>query len=239
MPRPCSIKSASTEGSAGPVRFLDQDLDALGRLFAKHSPWVARVDRVERASGGRIVVRLSYRTPTARIDLGSKRFVAIADDGVVLPGEDIRPEDAERLLAIQDYRDTMSLRPGLFLGAETSGKVPRDVAALVALARQIHERQDGATPGVVLLNLAQMPKLWASTKRNHAVFWGRLPDEPEQAEPTVAEKLARLGRWEEANPDETFSEKEYLQFTKDGIERMPRKPRPAREDPGGSRPYGG
>ena len=218
-------------GITRPIRFLDQDLADLGLLFAKHSPWVARVDRVERPAVGRVVVRLTYRRPTARIELGPKRFVALSDDGVVLPGEDILPKYADRLLLIRGYRGTMSLRPGLFLGAETSGQVLPEEAALVSMARQIHDHQTEVAPRVVLLSVEQAPIVWVWTRQGHGVLWGRLVDDPEEAGPTVAERLERLARWEDANPAATFSAKEYLQFTKDGIERRGKKPPAPREDP--------
>lgn len=207
----------------GPIRLLDQDLRELGLSFAKHSPWIAKVERVERLYPRRVVVRVVYREPVARVDLDATRFLVVGDDGVVIPDEEVRPSVAANLLRLKDIAVPPEDLPGHYLGADRDGNVPPEITSAVRLARFLHEA-DGVTgsPRIVSVNLKRGPgHLLAKTRRNLWVHWRNAPGEEAEDEPKAAQKLERLIRWEEEHQDTPLKPGDFLDFTADSIRLKP------------------
>lgn len=215
----------------GPIRLLDQDLRELGLAFAKHSPWIARVDRVERVYPGRIVVRVVYREPVARIDFSADRFVAVADDGVVIPGEDLQTSVAATLPRLKGFAAPPQSLPGHYLGADRDGNVPPEITSAVALARFLHDTDKdaghGQSPRFASVNLSQGPgQLLVKSQRGMWVRWWNAPGEEQEDEPKAADKLERFIRWEALHRNEPFQEEQCLIFSGDSAElRSPGKPK--------------
>lgn len=213
----------------GPIRLLDQDLRELGLAFAKHSPWIAKVERVDRAYPRRIVVRVVYREPVARFDFAGDRFLAVANDGVVLPSEEIKASIAANLPRLKGFASPPQDLPGHYLGADRDGNVPPEITAAVALARYLHLADHGSehSPGFSSVNLEQgASQLLVKTSRGMWVRWWNAPGEEQGDEPKAAEKLERFKRWEEKHPNEPFTEEDCLIFTGDSAElRHPKKPK--------------
>ena len=212
----------------GPIRLLDQDLRELGLAFAKYSPWIARVERVERVYPGRIVVRVVYREPVARIDYTADRFVAIGDDGVVIPGEDVQTSIAATLPRLT-FASTPQSLPGHYLGADRDGNVPPQITSAVALARFLY-REDAGTgqpPRFTSVDLRPGPgQLLVRTHRSMWVRWANAPGEELEDEPRAAEKLRRFIQWEAAHPNESVTNDDCLIFSRDSVElRGPSKPK--------------
>jgi hypothetical protein len=199
-----------------PIPLLDQDLEELGLAFAKYSPWVAKVVRVERTHPDRITVRLVYRKPVARINLTIRDFLAIADDGVVLPGEDLRASDADRLVRIDGIRPPLEARPGHFLGANDAGKVPPEIVFAIRLARFLHDQEPDLPPRIAAINVTNgLERIVLKTRRGVWVHWGNAPGDEKEGEPKAAEKYEQLKRWEESHGNPA-SRTDYLVFTRDG-----------------------
>lgn len=213
----------------GPIRLLDQDLRELGLAFAKHSPWIAGVDRVQRVYPGRIVVRVVYREPVARIDYSADRFIAIADDGVVIPGEDLLTSIAATLPRLKGFASPPQGLPGHYLGADRDGNVPPEITSAVALARFLHlaEGGNGPSPQFASVNVSKgADKLLLRTGRGLWVFWQNAPGREEGDEPKAAEKLKRFAQWQAENRNEPFTDEQCLYFSGDSAElKPPSKPK--------------
>lgn len=199
------------------IRLLDQDLEELGLAFAKYSPWVAKVEKVERSFPDRIALHLVYRKPVARVGQAPGTSIVIAGDGVVLPEEDLWPEEAAKLVRIDGFKALLEARPGLFFGSDEGGKVPGEVAAAIRLARFLQETRARSEPRIVTINLSNGPgKIMLKTRRNLWVYWGNGPGDEGDREATAREKLDLLSRWEDARPDRPAPVKDYLEYTRDG-----------------------
>ena len=201
------------------VRVLDQDLGDLGRLFAKYSPWVASVEGVRREYPNRLTVRLTFRVPVARLDVGDgSKFVGLTADGVVLPGEEIMPEVAKGLLLIARQQSAWDARPGRFLSPDERGQVAPEIASALRLARFLKTR-DGASSRIASIHVDHGPgKLIAKTRRGTWVAWRNGPGEEADGEPSAEVKLERLARWEDANPAVVPGKSDLLRFTRENVE---------------------
>ncbi|MDB5350286.1 MAG: hypothetical protein JWN86_1533 [Planctomycetota bacterium] len=175
-----------------PMRLLDADLEQLKLAFAKH-PWVSRVTRVQREFPDRITVSLVYRKPLARLDLGQKTFFAVAEDGAVLAGEDIVPALSGKLIRIEGYKGRLESRPGMFLGADETGKVDPEISAAVNLARWLAVNNRSEEPRITAISLVKGPGvILLTTHRGVLVYWGNGPGEEAADEPKAREKFDRL-----------------------------------------------
>ena len=153
----------------------------------------------------------------ARLPLGEKSFVAVSEEGVILPGEEVSPAFAANLIAIRGYPGEIAV-PGQFLGGETSGKPSPRVVGAISLARLLRDR-DLPRPGrITVINMEQSPTLWTMTRRQALVKWGHAPGDEAEDEPSAVEKLDRLARWEDAQTDGPPPANQGLRFTRDGIE---------------------
>ena len=93
------------------------------------------------------------------LDGTPKRFVAVADDGVVIPGEDVRASVAARLPRLWGFASAPQDLPGRYLGADRDGNVPPEIASAVRLAQFLGAREGstGGPPRFVSVNLTNGP----------------------------------------------------------------------------------
>ena len=199
----------------GLIRLLDQDLRELGLSFAKHSPWVAKVDRVARAYPNRILIQVTYREPVARVDLSPDRFVAVADDGVVIAGEDLIPSIAASLPRLKGFTSPPQDLPGHYLGADRDGRVPAEISAAVALAKFLRASAgaDGQPARFASVNVSKgADRLLLRTQGGLWVLWHNAPGREDPDEPAASEKLDRFLQWEAIHHNEPFTDEDCLVF---------------------------
>lgn len=194
------------------LRLLDLDLDDFGLAFAKHSPWVERVERVERLYPRRLIVHLRYRRPVARVEgLAMGSFQAVAQDGVLLPHDDLSEGFGSQLVWLVGIPGAREVLPGHFLGLDASGQPRPDVTAALALARFFRGRaEEGRIWGIAVAG--DRRSLTVFTQRKFRVAWGRALGTESVEELGPAEKLQILISYEDANPDMKPEEKSWLVF---------------------------
>lgn len=177
---------------------LEDNLVAdLAAAFKKHT-WIASVDRVEKTRQGRVKVDVTYRSPVAMVET-PQGLVPIDADGVVLPPEDVRPSDRERLPRLKGIHTIATGMTGrkwpdplVISGAKLcAALLPKGnfdtiwkkygLLAVVAPDRSRDNPEDGLQPPVFEL----------LTQRQRRVIWGHPPD-VDSHEPSTAKKLERL-----------------------------------------------
>jgi hypothetical protein len=213
---------------------LGLDLEALGKAFARESPWVRSVDRIERGGDNRLTVALSYREPVALVRLGARprqTTLVLDGDGVVLPSDDLDLASAGPLIALEDL-----VRPGPagtapMVAAETRpGRALRlapppgdgpDPAVLEAasLAAELKRRgaADGPPKAPVKVTAVKGHALgwFLVTAEPALILWGPAPGREPAGEPDADRKWALLTDWLEQNQLRSLSYPSYLAFGRD------------------------
>lgn len=203
---------------------LDVDLAKLRDDF-RHYAWVKKVKGVEKLVSNRIVVRLDYREPVARWEKDPK--VVIDGDGVILPGEDINTEAAERLmwLASVDHPPFDS-RPGepWKKGNAAEGLTWPDerVMAAARLAGFLKARRvDEILPALRVVAIHPTPdsRLFVQFTDDVMAFWDEPPGDERPGRPTASEKWTLLrDRARRQGSLGIRYPKGSLAFSKDGID---------------------
>ena len=177
---------------------LEDNLVAdLAAAFRKHT-WIASVDRVEKTRQGRVKVEVTYRSPVAMVET-PQGLVPVDADGVVLPPEDVRPSDRERLPRLKGIRSIATGMTGrkwpdplVISGAKLcAALLPKGnfdtiwkrygLLAVVAPDRSQLSPEEMLSPPVFEL----------LTQRQRTIIWGHPPD-IDSHEPSTAKKLERL-----------------------------------------------
>ncbi len=209
-------------GISDPISILEQDLEDLRLAFVKYSPWIAKVDRIERVHPRRLIVHAEYREPVARIDLdrSGKRFLAIASDGVVISDDEIRPAFAAKLVRLDGFATIPEGLPGRYLGVDKKGKIPSEITSAIHLAAFLYEkdRAKASSPRIGSINVRYgNHRLLVMTKRKFWFRWNHAPGEETDDELKSAEKWERLIGWEDVNREEKPIQDQTLNFTKDSV----------------------
>jgi hypothetical protein len=169
----------------------------LAAEFRKHT-WIASVDRVEKTRQGRVKVIVTYRSPVAMVET-SQGLVPVDASGVILPPEDVRPSDRERLPRLKGIRTIATgmvgrkwpdplVTSGAKLCAALLPKGNLDtIWKRYGLYAVVAPDMSAASPEEAL----QPPVFELLTVRHRRVIWGHPPD-VDSHEPSTAKKLERL-----------------------------------------------
>jgi hypothetical protein len=215
-------------GSPEHLPVLDLDLGEIEKAFKLHSPWVERVERVERAYPNRLTVRLRYREPVGEARWENHLPVLVDREAVILPLDDLDRKAAGPLILITPVEPPLDARPGRFWGiGESSGELARPepkVAAAARLAAFFKERQNlpGAVPPewrIVGIHVDFKPGLVAEAANKTLIFWGEPPGRERPGDATPEQKWVLLREWfgNPANP--TVEHPDFLEFTRHRVKR--------------------
>jgi hypothetical protein len=229
------------------VPLLGLDLERLAQAFARESPWVHSVEKVERGGAARLTVTLSYREPVALVRLGAgprTTTLVLDPDGVVLPSDDLDLDSAGPLIALEGLGKTepapgttpavaAETRPGraLRLGP-TPGDGPdpavRDASRLAADLKR-RGAADGPPKAPLKVTAINGHALgwFLVTADPSLVLWGPAPGQEPAGEPDADRKWSLLVDWLEQNQLRSISWPSYLAFGRDrAVVRDPSRPRP-------------
>lgn len=181
-----------------PIRLLDADLDALGKSFVLHSPWIARVVRIDRSQLKRLIVEVVYRIPLARVEIGGQPRQVLGNDGAVLPSEEMSAKDRAELPVIVGLDNVPETSPGLYFGDDGNGKIQPKVAAAVAMAEFFRINAPSSVALRKIIVSLGSNDLSITTRDGLAVYWRHAPGQEVEGEPTAADKLDLVKRWQAA-----------------------------------------
>jgi hypothetical protein len=209
---------------------LDLDLSGIERAFKLHSPWVERVERVERAYPNLLVVRLRYREPVAEAQWPGNRppRIVVDREGVILPVDDLDWLAAGPLIWIMKVKPPADPLPGRFWGVgEASGELAQPdpkVAAAAQLAAffKARQRQGHAIPPdwrIVAIDTDQAPALWTLTANETLIFWGDPPGCEPPGELTADQKWTLFREWVQNPASAPVKYPDFLEFAKRRVRR--------------------
>ncbi len=192
------------------------------RTDFKHSPWVARADRVAKLTPNRLRVQLVYREPVARIRSTGAYVDAM---NVVLPAHEIDVKEVGTLFWIID-EDNLSrikegsdkgLVPRLVPGQEHPGVNLRNAALLAGFLKrqmmQLDLKDNPARPVSI-----HSEHLYVETADRSLLFWGDPPGSEKPGAPTAPEKWAIFGRWAVSPNWKAVKRPKRLLFSKTDLE---------------------
>ena len=224
------------------MSLLDLDLKALGRDFARESPWVMSVDRIEPAYPSRLTMRMRYRRPVGRLPIGAGA-VALDRDGVVLPDEEIDFEAAGPLIELRvpglttagsDFRTGRPFRVALPGSSDEDSEPAQAPARLAGFFQDLGAIAPAAKGKLAVRGIHSVKGgklLYVETVETAMILWGAAPGNEEPGEPSAVTKLELVKSWAERH---SFSEAAYdpanpkrLEIRKDRVELVPvRRARP-------------
>lgn len=181
-----------TAGRDGPL-YLWQDrlCQQLADAFAQH-PWVARVERIARSYPARIEVQLQWRRPVCTV-LWQQQLFPVDGEGTLLPGADFSAAEAARYPRLLG----VSTPPPSVSGARwQDGRVIEGAQIAAALGPVWEKFRLSSIRAVPLTEgsaAETLYELW--THGGSRIIWGLGPTVQRPAEPTVADKIARLQRY--------------------------------------------
>jgi hypothetical protein len=212
-------------GLADDIPVLAEDLAQLRKAFARESPWVKRVLRIERLYPNRLIVRLEYRKPVAFVRLRDETRLYLDHDGVVLPAGEIDP-DATGLLIGLRLKDLIvsGARSGQTASvSETDNGPPlKDpIPAACAFATFLLSKTAGTTADEIPFRVEKVhviPKAISLEVRPAAmILWAPTAPKDLEGGPSDEQKWAWLRDWAHSHQLEDVSKDEYLDFTRTGI----------------------
>lgn len=207
------------------IPVLSLDLTELERAFKLHSPWVARVERIERAYPNHLRVRLRYREPVGetlwlhRTDL---KPIVVDGDGVILPLDDLERSAAGQLIGIVAERPPADPQPGRFWDTiEPQGGLTQPdtkIAAAARLAAFFKDRQTQAATRSPLLSIVQINPgyargLVAVAADKTEIVWGDPPGSEPPGELSADSKWTLLRHWFETPGQRPVAYPDYLEFS--------------------------
>jgi hypothetical protein len=130
------VREAAGYGQS--IEVLSEDLSHLRDAFAGHSPWVQRVARIERLYPNRLIARLAYREPVAKLGTEKSRSLYLDREGIVLPASDIDEAAARPLipLKLEGPMSVVDIRAGRAITVVQSPGAQPVTAPMRAAARQ-------------------------------------------------------------------------------------------------------
>lgn len=187
------VADAFARGGLTEMSLLDERLtEDVAHAFAL-CPWVREVVSVRKLPAGKVQVDVEYREPSAMVEVtladGTGGLIFVDGEGIILPTEDFRPEDASKYLRITAGPARVpTAQPGTRWGDD----VIERSAALAAVLRPkrdpwsfyrlIAPPQPGAPATIVSRNGAQ-------------ILWGALPGAGSGGEAPFDVKIERIATW--------------------------------------------
>jgi hypothetical protein len=227
------LERVRDSAGCGPnVEVLSEDLSKLRDAFAGHSPWVQRVRRIERRYPNRLIVRVDYREPVARLGTERSRSLYLDAEGIVLPAAEIDDSAAGALIALSlvslpvvDIRagQAMTVSPGT--GAAATNAPIKSAARLAAFLRnQISGRGKNPPPFKIdaIYVDARSISLAVVARPVAMILWETSGRRSNMAPLGDDEKWARLLAWADAHDISKITGDEWLEIGKAGVLVRPR-----------------
>ena len=182
------------------LSLLDTQATAkIASAFSTH-PWVKQVNSVRKLPGGVIDVRMEYRRPVAMFPVEKSRhpeyngpgFFPLDGEGVLLPRQDFRGEEAQR-----DYIHIIVLDPNLYptgqLGGRFGNSQVEAAASLAAIIAPYRDKTGTKTIGIYGdPRQSLVPQLEIELYSGKKKFWGSPPGMELPGEPKAISKLQML-----------------------------------------------
>jgi hypothetical protein len=181
------ISSASLDTS---LSLLDDEITVqLAHAFALH-PWVAKVVRVGKGTGG-VDVELEYRRPVAMVEVPGGVF-PIDRQAILLPNDDFTAADVKNYPRISDVSSEPTAPVGtIWRDARLAG-----AASLAALLADHWQSLKLQRISVILPSsiggINRQPGYTVYTQEGTLIRWGRAPSEKPAAEMSSEDKLTTL-----------------------------------------------
>lgn len=203
-----------------PQRLEERLATALG-----FHPWVARVGTIQRFPPNRVVVEVEYRRPIAAVQ-SRGALTPIDAELVVLPPQDLDPQDLRRLPRVQlggAMHDVASLRSGQTWSSPAIQGAVALVSKLGPLWGSLHllDVTPSASPEVRGDQRYYVYEL--RTKGGTHIHWGAAPELGPVDESSFDEKLSRLNTFIAQNgPLESVTTSPKRIDIRDGVRIEPR-----------------
>jgi hypothetical protein len=195
----------------GALSITDDDLaERIHNAFVRHS-WVAKVERVTKQYGT-VKVELVYRKPVLMVELPRGGFLPVDVEAVLLPTADFTPTEATRYPRLSGVdREPTGLAGSRWADARVIGAA--EIAAVLIdkwePMRLDHIEPSAADPAAAPQGNAARPsppdafagrsaEPFFTLVVKHSgtrILWGYAPGANALAEPSAAEKVARLQRY--------------------------------------------
>jgi hypothetical protein len=202
---------------------LDLKLDALLTDF-RRNPWIARADRATSTNPKRVTVYLEYREPVAVVLTEGRKSYPIDRGGIVLPGESLDPDHSGNLTKILASVPLGEPRSGIEWPGEAEVRSRMILAARLAgffreRAAEEASISPDARPVKIFANDPESTGLLVQLADHTYVLWTRFHSKHPGDGPTDAEKWDRLKAWSVERKPAVHALEEYLEFTRDGIDK--------------------
>lgn len=206
VPRDFVQRVLQENGLSAPLSLLDRDLTERIALAFQQYPWVAGVDRVLKGYPAEVSVELRYRYVVAMVRKGEELF-PIDERGILLPSQDILPEEAGNYPIITQIRSVPPLKAGERWNdplVEEAGRIAKELASRwKEFGLKTIEAPD-------LREGAEDPSFAIRTNGGSLILWGREVKDGTTVELTASQKIGRL--------DEIFSR--YPELDRQRAQRM-------------------
>ena len=194
------------------LSMLGTDKAALASAFSLQSPWVEEVREIESRYPNRMIARLRYRRPVARLtepDVEARRVVVVDRLGYRLPIADLDPEFVKRLPLIGGVAGQSETRDGRRIAFPDPIDVSKALAGAALagfFADRAAEENESPPPSITLIDVSQGPeKLYALVEvdgdgrpnrdRDLILNWGAAIGMEPTVEPSSAEKWRQFLDW--------------------------------------------
>lgn len=175
-----------------PVYLWEENLcQRLADAFAQH-PWVLKVDRVSKSYPARVEVQVQWRRPVCMV-FWQEKLLPVDSEGTVLPWGEFSPVEAARYPRLMGIPTPPPTIPGARWRDTRVVEGAQIAAALGPLWNSFHLASLRAVPLAEGLSSETLYELW--THGGSRIIWGLGPSSLRPAEPTPADKIARLQQY--------------------------------------------
>jgi len=181
-----------TAARDGPLYLWQENLcQQLAEAFAQH-PWVAKVERVRKSYPARIEVQLQWRRPVCMV-FWQNRLLPVDGEGTLLPSADFSPVEMAKYPQLVGIYTLPPTVPGVRWQDLRVVEGAQIAAALGPVWEKFRLRYIRAVPLGEGPAAETVYELW--THGGSRIIWGLGPAVQRPAEPTLADKIARLQRY--------------------------------------------
>jgi len=215
-------------GHSPSVEVLAEDLVQLRDAFAVHSPWVRRVDRIERLYPNRLIVTLAYRRPVAKLWAVKSRPLYLDDEGIALPASEIDEAAAGPLIRIKldDPLRLAEIRAGHAVTLDQGrgrAPLPEAIRAAARLASFFQDKlgsEGNSEPRlrVDAIIVADRSLSLACVENPAAmILWEPLARGSDNSTLGDDEKWKRFLAWAETHDLAKITDQEWIEITRSGV----------------------